>query len=129
MERRAAFGTTIDLPGAAAPGSEASAQRRLPSPAQLQAAACASGEYALRLEAGRWSTLRLAPAAQPAPRLGVPVPQAALVSGGAKVSDALSFGAELRVALLQYLADTSKIMATARDPVHILTVLAVSGMF
>lgn len=86
MEKRAAFGTTIDLPGSAAARSDARAQHGLPSLAQLQAAACASGEYALRLEAGRWHALRLAPAAQPAARLRVPAPQAALVSGGAKVS-------------------------------------------
>ena len=101
MEKRAAFGTTIDLPSATAPGSEASAQCRLPSLAQLQAAAFASGEYALRLEAGRWSALRLAPAAQPAARPRVPAPQAALVSGGAKVSfAAVSCYAALQTALL-----------------------------
>jgi uncharacterized protein involved in type VI secretion and phage assembly len=88
MEKRAVFGTAVDLPSAAALGSNASLQCRLPSLAQLQAAACASGEYAMRLEAGRWHALRLAPAAQPAPRPRVPAPQAALVSGGAKVCDA-----------------------------------------
>lgn len=131
MEKRAAFGTTIDLPGTAAPGSSASKQPGLPSLAQLQAAACASGEYALRLEAGRWLALRLAPAAQPAPRSRVPVPQAALVSGGAKVSVA----AAIQDRTAQYPAavpcpaDSSLITETARDPVHILTGLAVSVIF
>jgi hypothetical protein len=86
MEKRAAHGTSIDLPGLTPPGAEPGTQHMLPSLAQLQAAACASGEYALRLGAGRWSALRLVPAAQPAPRPRVPVPQAALLSGGAKVS-------------------------------------------
>lgn len=87
MENRAAYGTAIDLPAAAAAASVATAEQQqgLPSLAVLQAAACDSGEYALKLEAGRWSALRLVPAAQPAPRPAVPVPPAALVSGGAKV--------------------------------------------
>ncbi len=88
MESRATYGTSIDLPAdsASASNSSTSPTAALPSLVALQTAACAGGEYALRLEAGRWSTLRLVPAAQPAPQPVVPAPQAALVSGGAKVS-------------------------------------------
>lgn len=84
MENRTAYSTTVDLP-ALDPADATGAQRPLPSLAELQAAACSSGEYALKLEAGRWSALRLVPAAQPAPRPAVAVPTAALVTGGAKV--------------------------------------------
>jgi hypothetical protein len=107
MEKRAAYGTSIDLPADAPPGSEGSTQHGLPGLAQLRAAACGSGEYALRVEAGRWSALRLVPAAQPAPRPRVPVPRAALVSGGAKVRLAhvgQMCAATTASALLNYLA-------------------------
>lgn len=77
MERRAAYGPTLDLqPGAP----------WRPSAAQLAWLTGASGEFCVALRAGRAYGLRLAPAALPAPRamgrLGSDA--SAVVAGGTK---------------------------------------------
>ena len=57
MESRAAHGTAVDLPLAcspeARPSDAARTQGRRPTLAAFRAAACDSGEYALRLDTGR----------------------------------------------------------------------------